>query len=88
VSGPDDAEIRARVLAEVLRLAPRPADAAGPDSDLEDDLGYDSLALVELALALERDFDLPPLSEGDAIEIATVGDLQEIVVQALLGDAA
>lgn len=76
-------DVRERVAREVLRLAPRPSDSVDPSSDLEDDLGFDSLTLVELALALEREFDLPPLSEGDAIEIATVGDVQEIVVRAL-----
>ncbi|MDQ3934014.1 MAG: phosphopantetheine-binding protein [Actinomycetota bacterium] len=76
-------EVRERVVREVRRLAPRPADHVDASSDLENDLGFDSLTLVELALAIEREFDLPPLTEGDAIEIATVGDIQEIVVRTL-----
>ena len=81
-----DASVRERVEQTVIRLAPRPA-SGGIDAstDLENDLGYDSLALVELALALEREFDLPPLSEGEAVEIATVGDVEELVVGALSG---
>jgi acyl carrier protein len=83
VSARDDGAVREGVLQEILRLAPRPAESVDASTDLENDLGFDSLTLVELALALEQEFDLPPLSEGDAIEIATVGDVQEIVVGAL-----
>jgi len=70
-------------MSEVLRLAPRPLERVDAATDLEDELGFDSLALVELALALEQEFDMPPLSEGEALEIRTVGDVQDVVVRTL-----
>jgi len=78
-----DDSVRERVLREIISLAPRACEHVDERTDLEDDLGFESLTLVELALALEQAFDLPPLSEGDALEIATVGDVQQVVARML-----
>src|SRR5947209_11138966 len=72
MSAPPENQVRERVMSEVLRLAPRPLERVDAATDLEDELGFDSLALVELALALEQEFDMPPLSEGEAPETRTV----------------
>ena len=40
-----------------------------------DDLGADSVDLVELSMALEEEFGLGEMSEDDIASIVTVGDL-------------
>ncbi len=42
-----------------------------------DDLGVDSLDLVELSMALEDEFGIEEMSEEDMANIKTVGDLVE-----------
>ncbi len=49
--------------------------AITPKSSFEDDLRADSLALVELLMAIEEKFDLPDIPEEDADKIKTVGDV-------------
>jgi len=46
-----------------------------------DDLGYDSVALLELALALEVEFDLQAVGEDQAVDLLTVGDIERLVDQ-------
>ena len=45
------------------------------DTNFEEDLGVDSLDIVELSLALEEEFDIGEMSEEDLASIKTVGDL-------------
>ena len=45
------------------------------DTYFEEDLGVDSLDIVELSLALEEEFDIEEMSEEDLASIKTVGDL-------------
>ncbi len=45
------------------------------DLSFEDDLGADSVDLVELSMALEEEFDVDEMSEEDVASIHTVGDL-------------
>ncbi|HWS42531.1 MAG TPA: acyl carrier protein [Pseudoflavonifractor sp.] len=45
------------------------------DTSFENDLGADSLDLVELSMALEEEFGVEEMSEEDAAGIRTVGDL-------------
>ena len=40
-----------------------------------DDLGADSVDLVELSMALEEEFDMNEMEEDDLNSIVTVGDL-------------
>ena len=42
-----------------------------------EDLGVDSLVLVELSMALEDEFGIEEMSEEDMANIKTVGDLVE-----------
>lgn len=48
-------------------------------SRLRDDLSLDSIAVIELAYELEQRFSLPPLSDDDAMDVVTVGDLADLV---------
>ena len=41
----------------------------------ENDLGADSLDLVELSMALEEEFGVEEMSEEDVAAVKTVGDL-------------
>jgi len=64
-------EVRETVLAIIEQLAPeRERFEPGTDMHLIEDLGFHSLALLELAFAIEDDFDLPPIDEqtGRAIQ--------------------
>ena len=45
------------------------------DTNFEEDLGVDSLDIVELSMALEESFDIGEMSEEDLASIKTVGDL-------------
>ena len=45
------------------------------DTNFEEDLGVDSLDIVELSMALEEEFDIGEMSEEDLASIKTVGDL-------------
>ncbi|MDY3014958.1 MAG: acyl carrier protein [Evtepia sp.] len=45
------------------------------DTNFEEDLGVDSLDIVELSMALEEEFDIGEMSEEDLAAIKTVGDL-------------
>ena len=49
------------------------------DTLFVDDLGADSLDVVELTMALEEEFSLPETPEEELMNIHTVGDLADYV---------
>ena len=49
------------------------------DTSFVDDLGADSLDVVELTMALEETFSLPDTPEDEQTNIHTVGDLADYV---------
>ena len=49
-----------------------------PEASFKDDLGADSLDVVELVMELEDEFDLE-ISDEDAEKIATVADVVEYI---------
>ena len=49
------------------------------DTDFVDDLGADSLDVVELTMALEEEFSLPDTPEVELMNIHTVGDLADYI---------
>jgi len=66
---------------EVLALVTAMAPAAGEPS-LDDTfmgLGYTSLRVLELSIAIERAFDLQPLTPESLAGVSTVGDLADLV---------
>lgn len=67
--------IRDTVIAIVSEYADEPAKL---DDNLVNDLGLDSLELVELALTIESTFDLPPF-DIDPETIQTVRDVVNYV---------
>lgn len=52
------------------------------DTSFVDDLGADSLDVVELTMALEESFSLPDTPEDELTNIHTVGDLADYVSRA------
>ena len=67
------------VLALVIALAPGPVAEPDLHGALIDDLGYTSLRLLELCIAVERAFALPPLGHDTLAGVSTVGDLVDLV---------
>ena len=51
------------------------AESITMDTTFEDDLGADSLDLVDMSMALEEVFGVEEMSEEDIAGITTVGDL-------------
>lgn len=76
-------DVRTLVRTIVIELSPERDERAGRDTGLVEDLGYHSLAMVELAFTLEDEFDLPPIEEATARRITTIGGVQDHVVAEL-----
>ena len=55
------------------------ADQVVPEASILDDLGADSLDVVELVMALEEEFDIE-VPDQDVEGIRTVGDVESYVV--------
>ena len=53
------------------------ADSVTADTAFVDDLGADSVDLVELSMALEEEFGMDEMEEEDIASIVTVGDLDK-----------
>lgn len=51
------------------------------ETHFEDDLGVDSLDIVELTMAMEEEFDLEEIAEDDLAKVITVGDLVRYLQQ-------
>ena len=61
------------------------ADTITLEATFVEDLGVDSLDLVELSMALEDEFGIEEMSEEDMANIKTVGDLVEYLGKHLDG---
>jgi acyl carrier protein len=80
----DEAALRAQVrdlVYDVIKSRPATGDDPSRSLKLVADLGCESLTLLELAFALEDEFDLAPIDEKRAREIVTVDDVEEHVVR-------
>ncbi len=51
------------------------------ETSFVDDLGADSLDVVELTMALEEEFSLPDTPEDALVNIHTVGDLADYIAK-------
>ncbi|MBE7045968.1 MAG: acyl carrier protein [Ruminococcaceae bacterium] len=67
------------VIAEQLGVDP---DKITPDASFIDDLGADSLDMVELILAIEEEYGFE-VSEDDAAKISTVGEACDYIKKAI-----
>lgn len=59
------------------------ASSVTADTSFIDDLGADSVDLIDLSMALEDDFGLPEIQEDELTEIVTVGDLYKYIQEHL-----
>ena len=64
------------MVAEQFMIEP---DEVSADTLFVDDLGADSLDVVELTMALEEEFSLPDTPEEELTNIHTVGDLASYI---------
>lgn len=75
----DSLELKIRgLLAEQLGVD---AGEVTPDANILDDLGADSLDVVEMVMALEEHFDIE-VPDEDVEELRTVADVERYVVAA------
>ncbi len=58
-------------------------DSITTEMSFEDDLGADSVDIVELSMALEEEFDVEEMGEDDVANIHTVGDLLKFLQERL-----
>ena len=63
------------ILVETLGCEP---EQVTPEASLADDLGADSLASMELMMALEEAFDVT-IDDADVAELKTVGDVANYI---------
>lgn len=59
------------------------ADAITSDTAFVDELGADSVDLVDLSMALEEEFGMEEMEEEDISSIVTVGDLYKYMQEHL-----
>ncbi len=64
-----------KIIAEQFEVA---ADSISADTNIVDDLGVDSLDVVELIISVEDEFGLE-IPDEDATELTTVGKIVEYI---------
>jgi acyl carrier protein len=79
VHGREPEAMRTRVHGVVARLAPTPVAGVSAQDRLVEDLGFDSMAVLELGLALEAEFGLPVIGIEHAVDLSTVADLEQLI---------
>lgn len=67
-----------KIKAKIAEQLSIDADEITMESEFVDDLGADSLDLVELIMALEEEFDME-IPDEDAEKITTVGDVVDYI---------
>lgn len=77
----DESSVREDVRRLIEQLAPVRDVEISPETELGVDLGYESLRLMELATALEDHFGLEEITEDDAAEADTVGEVETLVLR-------
>ena len=74
------AALEARIRGVVARQLGVELAQVHPDANLQEDLGADSLELVELLMALEDEFDIE-VPEEVAETITTIADVERYIVE-------
>jgi acyl carrier protein len=78
-----ETNVRETVRSIVIEVSPERDESASASTGLIEGLGFNSLALVELAFTLEDEFDLAPIEEVTARRITTLAAVQDHVVDEL-----
>jgi acyl carrier protein len=77
VSVYEDTVARVRVI--IGEMSPLRLPEVESQQCLVDELGYESISFMELALALEAEFNLFSFDEEKAGEMVTVGDVEKLI---------
>ncbi len=83
---PAESPIATRIRTALAQHLKRDASKIHPEDDLREDLGLDSLAMIELLFKIEEAFDLE-IPNDDLSKITTVGDVVAYV-EARVGSPA
>jgi acyl carrier protein len=75
-------EIEAKVKGIIAKILKKPEDSVTMESRYREDLGADSLAVVELLYEFEQTFDLA-IPDDKARSIRTVGDSVKLLAEVL-----
>jgi acyl carrier protein len=67
-----------KVIGVMAQFGDRPV---SDDARLAEDLDFDSLRLIELAVVVEKVFGLPALNLERALAVATVGDAVDLIAE-------
>ncbi len=79
-------DVASRVRALVGEMVPAGAREVGSSDRLIEDLGYNSVTMIELALVLEVEFDLQDAAGGDTVDLVTVGDIENAIAALAVAD--
>ncbi|NKY49242.1 acyl carrier protein [Nocardia vermiculata] len=79
-----DSSVGARARQLVVAMAPDLATEPADESRLIEDLGYDSLRLMELTLVLERAFGLPRFRPEQLIDVRRITDVVALIEETRL----
>ncbi len=71
------------IIVDLLQVS---EDAVTPEAHFIDDLGADSLDLVELIMGIEEEFNIE-IPDGEAEKVVTVGDVVEYIKENVEGNA-
>ncbi|MFI6318300.1 acyl carrier protein [Nonomuraea sp. NPDC050556] len=82
-----DQDVRTRIRSIILQVAPNPEGVRATETRLVEDLGYHSLALLELGFTMEDEFDLPPLDQSQVQHITTVEEVEDLVLDLMQANA-
>jgi acyl carrier protein len=83
----DSTVLREHVRRVVGEMSPLGLREARSEHLLVDDLGYDSLAVIELSLRIEQDFALTSVATGGTPDIKTVKDIEDFVEERAVAPA-
>ncbi|MBS1868362.1 MAG: acyl carrier protein [Actinobacteria bacterium] len=75
-------DVREEAVRIVVALAPRAVAQPTGATRLTEDLGYESLRLVELGLALEEHFGVE-LQDAESLRVETLADVEQVAVRLL-----
>ncbi|WP_280403124.1 acyl carrier protein [Nocardia brasiliensis] len=81
-----DAAVAERVRGLIQRMAPDAQAVAEDEQRLIEDLGFDSLRLMELTVVLERSFDLPRYRPEQLVGVRRVGEVITLVAATLAAE--
>lgn len=86
----DEESVRVTVLRLVKAYAPNGIDVVDASSNLTDELGYNSMRIMELSFAVEELFGLESFTftTGTPSSLGTVGQLQDFVLSMLASGQA